>query len=167
MSRRDTATNLLVSKVVRDGLAKADKAYREQARADFDVPGVRDIGVIGSGDNAQQIGSVQLVKGRESWTVTDPDALLAWVKANRPEEVVTVEQVRPSYIGALLMQAKKDGAPVTSDGELVPGIEQRTGEPSLNVKPSEDAAQTIAQALADGRLTLADIAAPLPIEGGE
>ena len=163
MSRRDTATNLLVSKVVRDRLAAADKAYREQARDDFDVPGVREIGLVGD----EQIGSVQLVKGRESWVVTDPDALLAWVKANRPEEVVTVEQVRPSYVGALLMQAKKDGAPVTSDGELVPGIEQRTGEPSLTVKPSEDAAQTIAQALADGLLTLADIAAPLPIEGGE
>lgn len=163
MSRRDTATRLILSRVVRDRLTEADKAIREQARTDFDMPGVREIGVIGD----EQIGSVSLAKGRESWVVTDPAALLAWVKANRPSEVVTVEQVRPSYIGALLMQAKKDGAPVTSGGELVPGIEQRTGDPSLNVKPSEDAAQTIAQAFADGVLSLDDLTPPLAIEGGE
>lgn len=164
MSRRDTATNLIVSKVVRDRLAAEDKAYREQAREDFDMPGVRDIGVIGSGDDAQQIGSVQLTKGRETWTVTDPDALLAWVKANAPDEIVTTEAVRSSYVQALLNRAKADGVAVNAfTGEEIPGIEQRTTEPTLTVKPSADAAQTIAQALADGTLTLADVA-PLAIE---
>ena len=164
MSRRDTATNLLISRVVRDRLAAADKAYREQAREDFDVPGVRDIGVIGD----EQVGSVQLTKPRESWTVTDPAALLAWVKANAVDEVVTTETVRPSYVQALLARAKEDGIAVDRvSGEPIPGIERRTSEPTLTVKPSEDAAQVIAQAFADGRLSFADVAAPLPVEGGQ
>lgn len=164
MSRRDTATRLILSRVVRDRLSEADKAIREQARTDFDMPGVRDIGVIGD----EQIGSVQLVKGRESWVVTDPAALLAWVKANAPDEVVTTEAVRSSYVQALLARAKADGVAVdVFTGEQIPGIECRTSAPTLTVKPSEDAAQTIAQAFADGLLSLDDLTPPLAIEGGE
>jgi hypothetical protein len=161
VSRRDTATSLIVSRVIRDRLQAADKAFRERAREDFDVPGVRDIGVIGD----EQIGSVSLTKGRESWTVTDPEALLEWVKANFPQEVVTTEAVRSSYVQALLARAKADGVAVDAfTGEQIPGIEQKVSEPTLTVKPSEDAAQVIAQALADGTLTLADVVTPLPIE---
>jgi hypothetical protein len=164
VSTRETATKLIVARVVRDRLSAADKGLREQARADFDVPGVRDIGVIGD----EQIGSVQLTKGREAWTVTDPDALLKWVKANVSDEVVTVEQVRSSYVTALLARAKAEGNAVDPfTGELIPGIDCRTTPPTLTVKPSEDAAQTIAQAFADGRLSLEDLTPPLAIEGGE
>lgn len=161
MSRRDTATRLLLSRVVRDRLSEADKAIREQAREDFDVPGVRDIGVIGD----EQIGSVQLTKGREAWTVTDPAALLAWVKANASDEVVTVETVRSSYVQALLARAKADGVAVDAfTGEQIPGIDCRTSEPTLTVKPSSDAQQVIAQAFADGLLSLDDLTPPLAIE---
>jgi hypothetical protein len=164
MGTRETATRLLVARVVKDRLTAADRGLREQARADFDVPGVRDIGVIGD----EQIGSVQLTKGREAWTVTDPDTLLAWVKANAADEVVTVETVRSSYVQALLARAKADGVAVDAfTGEQIPGIECRTSEPSLNVKPSDDAAQVIAQAFADGLLSLDDLTPPLAIEGGE
>jgi hypothetical protein len=164
VSTRETATKLIVARVVRDRLSAADKGLREQARTDFDVPGVRDIGVIGD----EQIGSVQLTKGREAWTVTDPAALLAWVKANVPDEVVTVEQVRSSYVTALLARAKGQGNAVDPfTGELIPGIDCRTSGPTLTVKPSKDAAQTIAQAFADGRLSLEDLTPPLAIEGAE
>lgn len=161
MSRRDTATRLLLARVVKDRLDAADRGLREQARADFDVPGVRDIGVIGD----EQIGSVALTKGKTSWTVTDPQALLEWVKANVPDEVVTTETVRSSYVQALLARAKADGVAVdVFTGEQIPGIECRTSEPSLNVKPSGDAQQVIAQAFADGVLSLDDLTPPLAIE---
>lgn len=164
MSRRDTATRLILSRVVRDRLADADKAIRGQARTDFDMPGVREIGVIGD----EQVGAVQLTKPREAWTVTDPAALLAWVKANAPDEVVTTEAVRSSYVQALLARAKEDGVAVDRvSGEQIPGIECRTSAPTLTVKPSEDAAQIIAQAFADGVLTLDDLTPPLAIEGGK
>lgn len=164
MSRRDTATRLLLSRVVRDRLTEADKAIREQARTDFDMPGVREIGVIGD----EQIGSVALTKGKTSWTVTDPQALLEWVKANVPDEVVTTETVRSSYVQAVLARAKNDGVAVDPfTGEVIPGIECKTSEPSLNVKPSDDAPETIARALADGRLSFAEIIPPPAIEGGE
>ena len=164
MGTRETAPRLLVARVVKDRLTAADRDLREQARTDFDVPGVRDIGVIGD----EQIGSVQLTKAREAWTVTDPAALLAWVKANAADEVVTVEQVRSSYVQALLARAKADGVAVDAfTGEQIPGIDCRTSEPTLTVKPSADAQQVIAQAFADGVLSLDDLTPPLAIEGGE
>lgn len=157
MTRRDTATRLLVLRVLRDRIAAADKDARTIAGTDFDVPGVRDIGLVGG----EPIGSVQLIKGRTTPTVTDPDALLAWVRANHPDEVETTVRVRPSYVAALLGQAKDDGEAVDhATGEAIPGIDVRQSEPSLNVRPSEDAADTIARAMADGSLSLTDITTP-------
>lgn len=155
MTTRDTANRLLITRVMKDKLSEADRDLRDRALADFDQPGVRDIGVIAG----EQIGSVQLIKGRQAWRVVDNDALLAWVKANHPDEVVTVENVRGSYIQAILARAKADGGAFDPEtGDSIPGVDVVHGEPTLNVKPSEDAADVIGRALAEGRLTWEDVA---------
>ena len=63
----------------------------------------------------------------------DPTALLAWVEANAGDEVLveTVERryVNPAYERALLAAHGVDEV----TGELVPGIEDRTGRPTLKV----------------------------------
>jgi hypothetical protein len=107
---------------------------------------------------------VQLKKGAVSFRQTDPAALLAWVKANHPTEVQAVEQVRDTYVTALVLQAKASGAPVTTDGEVIPGIERFDGAPTLEVRPSPDAAQTISAALASGELTLPQVLGAIEAE---
>lgn len=162
MSRRDTATRLIVARVVRDALQRADTALRASASADFDVPGVREVAVVGN----EPIGHVQLNKGSQTWSVTDLPALLAWVEANRPGEVVTTRVVRSSFITAVLERAKADGAAVDrASGEAIPGIGVRNSPPTLSVKPGPDAAQVVAAAFAAGDLSFADVALPA-IEAG-
>lgn len=84
------------------------------------------------------IGAVTIGKPAESAVVTDERALLAWVRKNRPTELI--EQVNPAYLDQLKRQAKANGDfPVTADGEVIPGIEVRTG--SASYRPTVDAAQ--------------------------
>jgi hypothetical protein len=160
MNTRDTATLVLLQEVVIRQLSTQKNATREQAKEAFDQVGVRDIGVI----SGEQIGSVQLTKGATRASVTDMDALLKWAQVNAPDQVVTVPVLRPAYLTALLTGAKAEGVAVTKDGELIPGIDVTQSDPSLMVKPSEDAAEILAREFAAGRLTFADLTAPQAIE---
>jgi hypothetical protein len=157
MTRRDTASTLIQLRTLKEHVDAAYQDALRRARDDFDLPGVREIGVLGD----EQIGHVLLAKGRETWTVTDPQALLEWVRANVPDEVVIEERVRGSYVSALLARAKSQGnAADAFTGELIPGIECRRSEPRLDVRPSEDAAETIGRVMTEGRLSLTDITTP-------
>lgn len=151
--QRDAATEVLILTVLGKEVAKALTQARRRAQMALDQPGMRDMGVVGD----EQIGAVQLKNGATSFKVSDPAALLAWVKANHPTEVHTVEQVRDTYITALIHQAKAVGAPVTKDGEEIPGIERHDSDPNLEARPSPDAAQVIGAALASGALTLPQV----------
>lgn len=152
MTTRETARRLLLLRVIKDRIAEVDAHERAAAGTDFDRAGVRDIGLVGD----DQLGAVWLAKGRVTPKVTDPAALLAWCIANRPSEVETVTRVRESYKSALLMQAKTDGY-AHADGEIIPGITVDEGDPILNVKPVEGAAQVVEAAFAAGELTWADV----------
>ena len=77
-----------------------------------------------------------------AWRVTDRDAFVRWMQSNRPEAVVMVPTVVPAFEAAIL----KD--PVTEDGEVPDGIEETTGSPVLQVRPTPEA-----RALAVSRLT--------------
>lgn len=161
---RGVATLLLLQEVVIRQLAHQKGLTREAALDAFDVVGVRDIGVVGD----EQIGSVQLTKGATRASVFDEEALIGWLLDQDSENVLTVTsyQIRPAYLTALLNECKAQGAPVTKDGEVIPGIQVTQADPSLMVKPSEDATDVLARAFAEGRLTLADLTAPVAIEAG-
>lgn len=79
--------------------------------------------------------------------VVDDKALLKWVKANHPDEVETVEQVRPAF----LAQLKKAGE--LSDGGT-PLIVLVEGNPYVTVKPTEHTEQVIRELLAHGKFSL-------------
>lgn len=160
MGTRETATLLLLQRVVADRLAEQNRITRAQARDDFTVVGQRDVGLIGD----EPIGTVQLNKGRETWAVTDERALLAYVKAKMPEQVETIERVRPAAVEALRKVAAGKGAAVDDDGEPIPGLSCSVSDPSLMVKPSEDAPDVIALAFFEQRLRFEDLAAPVAIE---
>lgn len=151
MSTRDTATRLIVMRVLQDRVRTRDAAMRSAASsAGFDVAGVRDVGLVGE----EVIGTVQVTAGSETWNVTDEAALLEWVRANAPTEVEQVERVRPAFLTRLLGDVK---AGEFSADTVPDGITRRLGSPTLSVKPAPDAAKVIEQAVADGRIRWADV----------
>lgn len=156
LTAHDRATRLLALRVLKDWVAAEDRRLREEMCAEL-VVGERYSGLIDPADKDSLLGFVQLTKARESATVTDPAALLAWVVEHCPGEVVTTRSVRPAFVTALLASVKADGGwidPDTSELLEVDGIEVRTGQPTLTVKPTAEADALVSEALAARRLQL-------------
>ncbi len=96
------------------------------------------------------IGQVSRSKPRKTPTVTDAEALLAWVEKNRAEEVVVTKSVRTSFVDALKAQAKEKGwAYDVTTGEIIPGIEMVEGSSSYLPKADEDAGAIVMPQLLD------------------
>jgi hypothetical protein len=156
VSAHDRATRLLALRVLKDWIAVEDRKLRDEMCAEL-VVGERYSGLLDPADKETLLGFVQLTKARESATVTDSDALLAWVEAHCPGEVVTTRSVRPAFVTALLASVKADGGwidPGTSELLEVDGIAVRTGSPTLTVKPTAEADGLVSEALAARRLRL-------------
>lgn len=150
MSIEDLARRAVVERVVADKV-KASQADTKAALMDAMDVGDRKVAHIG--DTA--VGYVIVTKGRQTWRVSDPAALLAWVKANMPTEVIVTESVRESYVSALLAGAKAAGAPVDPrTGEMVPGLEVSEGDPYVSVRPNEAAEDAVLTAWGRGELAL-------------
>ena len=82
------------------------------------------------------IGHVTIGNPSETPTVTDERALLAWVKANKPTEIV--ESVNPAYVEVLKRQAKAHGHAFDHDtGEVIPGIGLKESAPSYRPTPDK------------------------------
>lgn len=94
------------------------------------------------------IGAVAIGKPAETPTVTDERALLAWVKANRPSEIV--ESVNPAFVEVLKRQAKAHGFAFVHDtGEVIPGVGLRTSSPSYRPTVDKDLVPMLRQRLAE------------------
>jgi hypothetical protein len=89
-------------------------------------------------------------------TVDNDAAFLAWVKENLPEEVETVERVRPGTAKHLAEMAKVKGGWTDEDGNLVPipGIRVSTSDPSPRVELEDDAEEAIRAAWLSGDIDL-------------
>jgi hypothetical protein len=106
-------------------------------------------------------------------TVKNRGAFLAWVKRELPDEVETVEQVRPATEKHLLEMAKAGGWVNEDSGnrDPIPGVEVFTGDLSPRVELDDDAAAVIAAAWQRGEIDLGGIlalpAAPEPVQPPE
>ncbi|MEU8271584.1 hypothetical protein AB0B89_31040 [Sphaerisporangium sp. NPDC049002] len=149
MTRDEQAVRLIVSAVLADILAKADRADRDQVRTTW-VVGDRLNGVVAD----HPAGAIQVKKGAVRATVTDQAAFAEWVKTHRADELETVRttRVRPAYVSAVLTAAKKTGTAVTADGEEIPGITVVAGEPTVAVTLADDAADLVSAAWQSGEL---------------
>lgn len=150
MSARDIARDLLILVTLKAEVAKREKALRESATDEFD-PGQVQPGMIGGA----KIGAVSYSDPKGSYRVTDALAWRAWVKENRPDEIVTetVESVRSSFESAMLDKGCDD------DGVPFPGVAWVDPAPTLRVKPSTAASELIRAALAGGE-TYAGLLSP-------
>lgn len=152
---RVLARDLLVLKALADRVAAALTAAKTDTLAAMEV-GERLVVKVGD----VPVGTVTVTHGRVAARITDPRALLAWVKANHPTEVVAVEEVRSSFVTVLLKRAK-------DCGEVIPGVEVSTGDPYLLAPVDDAASQVIAGAWADGTLRLpASVLPQIEGEGG-
>jgi hypothetical protein len=139
---RILARDLLVLRALADRVAAALVAAKTDTLAAMEV-GERLVVKVGD----TPVGTVTVTHGRVAARITDPRALLAWVKANHPTEVVTTQEVRSSFVVALLKRAK-------DSGEVVPGIDVSQGDPYLLAPVDDVAAAVIGAAWADGSLSL-------------
>lgn len=156
LTAHDRAARLLALRVIKDWIAAEDRKLRDEMCAEL-VVGERYSGLLDPADKESLLGFVQLTKARETASVVDGEALLAWVEEHCPGEVVTTRSVRPAFVTALLASVKADGGWISPDGELVDvdGVEVRTGSPTLTVKPTAEADGLVREALAARRLALA------------
>lgn len=95
--------------------------------------------------DGQRVGKVQRAKPAATAAVTDERALLAWVTAHRPDELV--RSVRSSYVEALKAQARVHGHAYDPDtGEVIPGVELVEGTSAYRVTvPPEGRAAVLAR----------------------
>jgi hypothetical protein len=87
-----------------------------------------DEGVAAELPDGTRIGTVKKSKTAKTACVTDYEALLAWVKQHRPDELV--QTVNPAFVDALKDRVREHGVPVLTDGTIVPGIELVDGTSS-------------------------------------
>lgn len=150
-----------------DRLAKRVKAAADAAKAELDqdmLPGDRTgVSLLLHGEPVV-LGAVTRSKPTTKWVVTDEAALLAWVKEAHPERIEMVPQIREWYVKSLLDNAAQNGAAITDEGEIVPGIEQKTGSSYVAPKPEKDVDSLIERLAAGGAVS---IPALLALEAGD
>lgn len=89
----------------------------------------------------EKIGSVGLVKGRKTATVTDPTAALRWALAKYPETIV--QAINPAFLKAITDYAAKVGevgepGVDPADGQMLDFIEVRQGAPYVTVSTTKE-----------------------------
>jgi hypothetical protein len=126
-TRADLVRSILIWDRVAASAAKVAAELREQlardARAEYAEQGTAPTWRL------PDLATVTLPVSRQTVAVADQAALTAWMATRRPEQVQTVQQIRPAGLKALLGQiCVVDGdLPTLDDGELVPGLTVRPG----------------------------------------
>jgi hypothetical protein len=154
------------------------KALYDKVRAAYNAARADAVAALSPGDrlhaalpDGADIGTVSVVDGKTTAKVTNQSALIEWVKANAPDEVVIVHvpQVRESYLGALLARCENvDGAAMhAKTGELLPGVRFETGEPYARVTQPADQQAMFLQAWRTGAAGTRGLMSLLPPEPEE
>jgi hypothetical protein len=167
--QRVAAGRALFLKVLGDDVARLARDARDAVEPTL-VAGEK---VKATMPDGQVLGTVQLTEAPESVTITDPAALLAFVKRTRPDEVVTREEIRPAFLAHLRAMAREQitedthgGLVVDGSGEIVPGLALDLGTPRYvpTVTTSGRAAVRAALAALLGGHTLREVLELTPRE---
>lgn len=137
------ALRALALRLLAERVREADSANRAAAVAEMAVTERKPVELPDPTtlSGKRLVGSLSIARGAVSAVLTDEQAFTAWMRANYPDEVVTVtrDQVRPGTQAAFLAHCKTAEAPVDSrTGEVIPGVEIRTGSPTPRVVPEKD-----------------------------
>jgi hypothetical protein len=143
---RDAAARAVVFQV----LEQRAKQLKDEAKAELSQMQPGD--TIGGSWDGQLLGKATMTTGRSKIVVTDEQKLLEWLQYNQPDEIVM--SINPAYLRLLESRAKEVGAVISSDGEVIPGLEIQTGTPYVSVRKEKDAPFVVAQLLSGGRVSL-------------
>lgn len=144
----ELALHLALLRVVADLVKDSRTAAATAAQATLDT-GERLSARLPGGE---RIASVTMANGKTEAKVTDEDAFTAWVADTYPTEVEQITVVRESFRRRLLDHAKQAGAPVTSTGEAIPGVQIVQGDPYPSVRLADDARAIVGRAWRAGEL---------------
>ncbi|HCT81102.1 MAG TPA: hypothetical protein DGT23_31945 [Micromonosporaceae bacterium] len=170
MSRAEMVKNILVLEEFAAEAKKLAAAQRlrldEQARAELAEQGTAATWRLAD------IATVVLPLSKEKIVVSDADALLKWVKHQRPDEVeiVTTTRVRPSYLTVLTgtMKVADDVVVDPDTGEIVPGLAaQKGGIPGTLRITAEPGVKAVVGAAVAQMLGTAHAAITGPVVEGE
>lgn len=156
---RDLAFRVTVLAELADRIAIELHAARAELN-DAMVTGDRI--TVPSGDVT--LASVTKAKGRVTARVSDPDALLEWVRQHHPDEVVTVPTIRPATLARILAVSRAAGEPCFGDTLDIPGVTVGIGDPSVSLRPTDDASTEIGRLWQTGAIDLRGL---LALPGGE
>ena len=141
---RALSLQAVVLKVLADKVkARRDGVNRELSAA-LD-PGDRKTAALASG---VKVGTVSYTNGRAAAAVVDERAFMAWVAANRPDEIV--QTVRDSYRAYLLEEVRANGGLLdmaTGEAVEIPGVAVRAGSPYLSVRADPAGMTALADAI--------------------
>lgn len=97
------------------------------------------------------LGKASLCAATARAKVVDEAALLAWVKARRPDQIREI--VEPAYVKSLLKQFDAEGAAADEvTGEVIPGIEAVEGSPYVKVTPNGAARERMSELIHESGL---------------
>lgn len=164
MDAKELTRLALTVSVVKARVTQADSLLRQRLAEVLD-PSERVPGRIGD----TKIGSASKTDPKPTARVVNGELFRAWVRENRPEEIVTVEAVRSSFEAALLKIVTDCGGMPDGVGEVfdVPGVEVVPGVAVVRVVPEKGAEDVIAAALAADGLTLTQLLTAAGVKGIE
>lgn len=148
---RDAAARAVVFQVIE----QAAKARKDEAKAELTQLESGDT-VAGKWDGVT-LGKATKTSGRTKLVVTDEAALLEWLQANHPTEIVV--SPNPAYLKALESTARNVGAVIDNQGEIVPGVQLEHGDPYISVRKEKDTPFFVSRLLSGGRIALDGIKA--------
>lgn len=134
-------------------LSETEKGLRAAVVADMGKRHVEKIGAYLP--DGTKMASVSRSDGKRTARVTDEAKALAWCLRAHPEEVQTVQIIRPAYLKMLLELAVADEAPAGAvgmdpkTGEALPFIEVQQGSPYVTVTTTSEGKARM-EALAHG-----------------
>ncbi|GAA4209452.1 hypothetical protein GCM10022252_76020 [Streptosporangium oxazolinicum] len=153
-----------------------------RGQAALNATGEHDVPVLPVGDRQSgylgrhRMGRVLMADGKVTVSLeADHPAAVAWAlgRDHYRAHVITYQALAPSLVEQLKAHAKTTGEPVDKNGEIVPGLTIRTGQPTptkeldaefMEQLLADEQIDALVEALLSGRATLPGLPAPI-LEG--
>ncbi|WP_435109783.1 hypothetical protein [Nocardiopsis synnemataformans] len=141
---RDDFLAMAVAKALLARIGKVDTATRAAVAEAMEEEDRLAVFLPGSDGERFRVGTGGVAKAKVTVTVTDETALLAWVKAEHPDWIETIERVGATHRDRLIAGARAAGEAVdTTTGLPVPGVQVRVSRPTPYVRLAPGAEEEI------------------------